>query len=41
VDLEKLLGYYYQQRGWNEKGEITPGKLEELGLQELALGKGR
>jgi len=36
VDLEKLLRDYYQHRGWNEKGEITPDKLEELGLKNLA-----
>ncbi|MBU1209150.1 MAG: aldehyde ferredoxin oxidoreductase family protein [Proteobacteria bacterium] len=36
VDLEKLLGDYYQQRGWNREGEIKPEKLEELGLKDLA-----
>jgi len=36
VDLEKLLRDYYQQRGWNEEGGITPEKLGELGLKDLA-----
>ncbi|MDI6752959.1 MAG: aldehyde ferredoxin oxidoreductase family protein [Thermodesulfobacteriota bacterium] len=40
VDLEKLLRDYYQQRGWNEEGEIKPEKLEELGLKDLATVKG-
>jgi aldehyde:ferredoxin oxidoreductase len=35
VDLDKLLGDYYTQRGWDEQGNITPEKLEELGLTDL------
>jgi len=36
VPLDQLLKDYYQQRGWDEKGRITPEKLEELGLKNLA-----
>jgi aldehyde:ferredoxin oxidoreductase len=32
VDLEKLLGDYYQSRGWDEEGVPTSDKLEALGL---------
>ncbi len=35
VDLEKMMGDYYQTRGWDEEGVPTPGKLEELGLEDL------
>lgn len=36
VELDKLLSDYYQQRGWDPEGKITPEKLEELGLRDLA-----
>lgn len=36
VPLDYLLKDYYKQRGWDEKGRITPEKLEELGLIDLA-----
>jgi aldehyde:ferredoxin oxidoreductase len=36
VELDKLLSDYYQQRGWDPEGKITPEKLEELGLKDLA-----
>ena len=35
VDLEKMLGDYYQARGWDEEGIPTSGKLEDLGLEDL------
>jgi aldehyde:ferredoxin oxidoreductase len=35
VDLNRMLGDYYQSRGWDEKGVPTSGKLEELGLGVL------
>jgi aldehyde:ferredoxin oxidoreductase len=35
VDLEKMLGDYYQTRGWDEEGVPTSGKLEDLGLEDL------
>ena len=40
VELDKLLSDYYKQRGWDEKGRITPAKLDELGLKDLAKVKG-
>ena len=40
VELDKLLKDYYQQRGWDEMGKVTPEKLEELGLKDLAVVKG-
>jgi len=36
VELDKLLNDYYKQRGWDPEGKITPEKLEELGLKDLA-----
>jgi len=33
VDLEPMLSEYYQFRGWDEDGNITPEKLSELGLR--------
>lgn len=35
VDLEKLLGDYYQTRGWDEAGVPTSRKLGDLGLEDL------
>ena len=35
VDLERMLGTYYQTRGWDEMGVPTSGKLEDLGLEAL------
>ncbi len=35
VDLEKMLGEYYQARGWDEEGIPTSGKREDLGLEDL------
>lgn len=35
AELEKLLDDYYAQRGWDARGNITPEKLEELGLADL------
>jgi aldehyde:ferredoxin oxidoreductase len=34
-DIDKLLDWYYEQRGWDENGIPTKGKLEEMGLLEL------
>jgi aldehyde:ferredoxin oxidoreductase len=33
--MGRLLSDYYTYRGWSEDGIPTPGKLEELGLDEL------
>jgi len=33
--MGRLLSDYYTYRGWSEDGVPTPGKLEELGLDEL------
>jgi len=35
VNLEEMLGNYYQTREWDAKGVPTPSKLEALGLSEL------
>ncbi len=35
VDLEKMLGDYYQARGWDKEGIPTSGKLEDLDLEDL------
>lgn len=35
VDLEKMLGDYYQTRGWDEEGVPTSDKLEDVGLEDL------
>ncbi len=35
VDLEKMLGEYYQARGWDKEGIPTSGKREDLGLEDL------
>ena len=32
VDLEPMLNEYYQLRGWDETGQPTAAKLQELGL---------
>jgi putrescine aminotransferase len=38
--LEKLKGFYYRQRGWDENGRPKSEKLRELGLAELSgIGK--
>jgi aldehyde:ferredoxin oxidoreductase len=34
-DVDKLLDWYYEQRGWDENGIPTREKLGELGLLEL------
>jgi aldehyde:ferredoxin oxidoreductase len=34
-DMAVLLADYYRERGWDEEGRPTPGKLEELGLGDL------
>ncbi len=31
-DVDKLLDMYYEQRGWDQNGVPTRGKLDELGL---------
>jgi aldehyde:ferredoxin oxidoreductase len=36
-DLEGQLVEYYRFRGWDERGIPTPGKLAELGLEEMAV----
>lgn len=36
LDLEAMLGEYYQVRGWDEEGIPTRKKLEELGLEEYS-----
>ncbi|MFP3975484.1 MAG: aldehyde ferredoxin oxidoreductase family protein, partial [Dehalococcoidia bacterium] len=32
-DLDEMLDEYYAARGWDENGNPTPAKLEELGLE--------
>ena len=32
IDLKEMLDEYFQLRKWNEKGEVSKEKLEELGL---------
>ena len=32
VELEKMLGEYYELRGWDENGVPTEEKLKELGI---------
>ena len=39
-DLGRALQAYYQQRGWDEKGEPSLEKLAELGLEPLNILKG-
>ncbi len=34
-DAQQMLDYYYQQRGWDERGIPTPETLERMGLAEL------
>ena len=34
-EIQKLLDYYYEQRGWDKNGIPTREKLEELGLTEI------
>ncbi len=34
VDLDSMLGEYYELRGWNERGRPRPETLERLGLVE-------
>jgi aldehyde:ferredoxin oxidoreductase len=34
-DQEKMLKEYYQERGWDENGVPTPGKLRELALNGI------
>jgi aldehyde:ferredoxin oxidoreductase len=34
-ELDELLDDYYARRGWDEQGNITSEKLEELGLADL------
>jgi hypothetical protein len=37
VDVEKILGDYYDERGWDvQKGTPTPQKLKELGLEQYS-----
>ncbi len=33
--LRRLIGAYYQERGWNSRGIPLPGTLKELGLWEF------
>jgi aldehyde:ferredoxin oxidoreductase len=35
-DLQAMLDDYYGQRGWDTDGRPTEGKLEELGIGDLA-----
>ncbi len=34
--LDRLLEDYYAQRGWDKHGNVTPEKLEALGLTDLS-----
>ncbi|GIK39077.1 MAG: aldehyde ferredoxin oxidoreductase [Chloroflexota bacterium] len=34
--LQERIQVYYQLRGWNKEGQLTPEKLAELGLIQLA-----
>ena len=34
VELDKMLGEYYQVRGWDENGVPTKELLSQLGLEE-------
>ncbi|MGE5463502.1 MAG: aldehyde ferredoxin oxidoreductase family protein [Syntrophothermus sp.] len=36
-DVQKLLDMYYEQRGWDAEGHLTPATLERLNLTEFAL----
>jgi aldehyde:ferredoxin oxidoreductase len=36
-DVQKLLDMYYEQRGWDSNGHLTPATLERLNLTEFAL----
>ena len=36
-DVRKLLDMYYEQRGWDSTGHLTPATLERLSLTEFAL----
>jgi aldehyde:ferredoxin oxidoreductase len=36
-DVQKLLDMYYEQRGWDSTGHLTPATLERLNLTEFAL----
>jgi aldehyde:ferredoxin oxidoreductase len=36
-DVQKLLDMYYEQRGWDPNGHLTPATLERLNLTEFAL----
>jgi aldehyde:ferredoxin oxidoreductase len=38
--VDAMLDDYYSRRGWTEDGVPTPGKLRELGLDELVEKKG-
>ncbi|MGQ9627840.1 MAG: aldehyde ferredoxin oxidoreductase family protein [Anaerolineae bacterium] len=37
-DVQKLLDWYYEKRGWDKNGIPTEEKLEELGLLDLVRG---
>jgi aldehyde:ferredoxin oxidoreductase len=39
-DLNKLLDWYYEARGWDSNGIPTRQKLAELGLEDLSKGIG-
>jgi aldehyde:ferredoxin oxidoreductase len=34
--LESMVGAYYAARGWNERGEVPPGAIAALCLEDLA-----
>ena len=36
-DVQKLLDMYYEQRGWDSTGHLTPATLERLNLREFAV----
>jgi len=36
-DLDKMLPWYYELRGWNSQGVPTPDRLAALGLADLAI----
>jgi aldehyde:ferredoxin oxidoreductase len=33
AQLDEMLPRYYAHRGWDERGDLTPKKAEELGLE--------
>jgi aldehyde:ferredoxin oxidoreductase len=36
LKYDKLLGYYYEKRGWDDRGIPTNDTMKKLGLDEEA-----